>query len=402
VSERPPLNVWRVVVVLALLPVLLGMDRWAYWLSRSVMWLHLRGLGATPSDTASLMTGQALANTVLVVLGGAVALGTGPVAPLVVGLVLSAAGYGILAASSSVSLVWVGVGVLALGQGLAKPAFFALAAAELGHPREQLRALAFVLLYAVLNASALTSGTTAGFLSGRLGAGAFAASAGVTALAVFLALGLAVAWLVTRRPEAAAAEPLRTGRVLMGAAGLIALAAPYVALLTAVSSVAFDATSPSAHAWITVVNPLLVILTSLFVMLVLVVLHLRDVSLPALFVVAAGMCLAALSTAPVMIARTSVVGAAASEGLLGIAEVLVGPFAMARVVGDVPRRFQALVMSGWFVVSGGVPLAVSFVTKALPGSQIVVLALLSVMVFVVGIALLALAKPASRWLYEPR
>ncbi|MCE7893848.1 MAG: hypothetical protein DYH12_29810, partial [Sorangiineae bacterium PRO1] len=111
--------------------------------------------------------------------------------------------------------------------------------------------------------------------------------------------------------------------------------------------------------------------------------------------------LAALAAVPLMLARSSVAAAAISEGALGVAEVLVGPFAMARVVGDVPRRFQTLVMSGWFVVSGAVPIATSFVTRSFPKAELIVLALVALGVFVAGAVLLFTAKPLSRWLYAP-
>ncbi|GMV12858.1 MAG: hypothetical protein HS104_08970 [Polyangiaceae bacterium] len=400
--DRPPLNLWRVVLALALLPVVLGLDRWAYWLSRSVLWLHLRDIGLPISTTGSLMTTQATLNAFLVVAGGLVALGTGPVIPLVVGLVLSALGYLVIAGGQSPGAVWLGIGVLAMGQGLAKPACFAIAAAELGHPREQLRALAFVLLYAVLNASALSSGSTAGLLATTFGARAgFASAAGATGLGALFAIALGVAWLLTRRSEPAPPEPLRTGRVLLGAAGLVALGAPYSALLTVVSSTSFSATGSTSMAWVTVVNPGMVIATSLLVIPILTLLHLRGVALPALLVVAVGLCLAALAAVPLMLARSSVAAAAISEGALGVAEVLVGPFAMARVVGDVPRRFQTLVMSGWFVVSGAVPIATSFVTRSFPKAELIVLALVALGVFVAGAVLLFTAKPLSRWLYAP-
>ncbi|MCC6898582.1 MAG: hypothetical protein IT377_06385 [Polyangiaceae bacterium] len=401
-EQRPGLNVWRVALVLTLLPAVLGVERWAYWMSRGVLFMHLRDIGVAPGSVGTIMTAQVLANTLLVVLGGVVAIAAGPVLPLISGVAISVVGYALIAASDGTAMVWIGMAVLGLGQGLSKPAFFAVAAAELAHPREQLRALAFVLLYAVLNASALTSSTAAGVVTARMGATAvFVTAAGAAAVGAVLAAGLGVAWFFTRRGAVTAPSPLRTGRVLWGALGLIALAAPYVAQLTLVSSLSFDAAASGSLSWLTMINPVAVILGSCLVMGVLVVLHLRQVELPALLVVAAGLCLAGLSAVPLMLARTSVWAAVASEGTLGLAEVLVGPFAMARVIGDVPRRFQALVMSAWFVVSGGVPVLVSFFSRRFPRAEIFLLAAAALGVFVLGAVLLFTAKALSRWLYEP-
>lgn len=401
-DARPDVNAWRVGLVLTLLPMVLGLERWAYWMSRGALFMHLRGLGVASESIRSVMTGQVVANTLLVLLGGLVAVAAGPVVPLAAGVAISVVGYALIAASDGSPMVWVGMGVLALGQGLCKPAFFAVAASELGHPREQLRTLSFVLLYAVLNASALTSSTAAGVVTTRMGASAvFATAAGAAALGALLAAGLGIAWFLTRERKAPDPSPLSTGRVLWGALGLVALAAPYVALLTLVSSLSFDASSRSSLSWLTLVNPLLVILGSCLVMGVLAVLHLRRLELPALLVVAVGLCLAAVAAVPLMLARTSLWAAFTAEGTLGLAEVLVGPFAMARLVGDVPRRFQTLVMSGWFVVSGGVPVAVSSLSRAFPQAEIFGLAAVAVAVFVIGVALMLTAKALSRWLYEP-
>ena len=179
-----------------LLPVVLLLERFAYYGMRSVLYTDLMGAGAM--DAAAMGTHVRYITWMIALsppLGGLLAFVLLPRWTLVAGLAVTAAGYALVAMLGSASLA--AFSVLAIGLGLVRPAIFATAALAVRDPDESARAALFVGMYLAVNAGSFAGSIVSGALpqTGEVGPFVIITIAGAVfvALALLLAAGVALA-----------------------------------------------------------------------------------------------------------------------------------------------------------------------------------------------------------------
>jgi dipeptide/tripeptide permease len=356
----------RVITTFLLLPLLLGLERGGFYAMRSALPLELVHSGGSSADFRAVyqvMNGVTL-TTLLV--AAAIGIFARPVWLLLAGSLIAITGYGVLAfAGRSGVPLWAGIVVIALGQGLAKPAVYALAALELRHPREQLRSALFVLLYGGVNAGAFFAAMSTPLLY-RGGSGiAFLVAFGFQVVAAGLVIVLAVVGFATRKDPPEPAKDAPPGnRVILGAALVALLLLPYFVDTMLCHDVQYDifrraGLSPASFAGYTSVNPSVVMGTAGLCALASLVLHFLGVRLPALYATAAGFCLTALAATPFILYGSPTSSSTPALSLvvlalfaLAVGEVLVTPYALSRMLGDAPPRATVALSAGWFLISG--------------------------------------------------
>lgn len=407
-DAKLPLNLGRVLSVFLLLPVVLGLERWAFWGARSMLPLHLMdAVGMTREEMGTLLSVQAGLGTLALLVGGALAIATGPAPTLALGALLSIAGYAGLAAASSAPAIWAALLVLALGQGLLKPSAMALAVVELPHPRSHLRAAALVVLYATTNVSALAAGPAASAVARQVGfRAAFVSSAVMATLAALLAVVFAALWYALRAkaPEEAQ-ERLEPRKVALGGLVIVLALAPYQMLISLHSSVAMDLAYKGSSAvsvgTIAGLNPVAVLISAFVVLACLVAFHSMRLGSHTLYAIGGGLSLTAFAMIPLLLSGGSLVAIGTSEVAVGVAEVLVTPFALSRIAGDLPPRFAALGVAVYQSVAALLGLAATALRGALVGAGPLMVGVAALVVLVVGIATFAAAAPLKRALYTP-
>ena len=149
----------RYVVLLLVFPAVVALERFAHYAVRSQLFMFMRSSAADggldmpikaaidASALLGVMTGLAP------LLGGLVAIATGPRIPMVAGAVCGALAYAALAVSSQGTLVMV-FALWALGYGLLLPSLYAALGREVADQSEGLRVAPFVLMYGAVNAGA--------------------------------------------------------------------------------------------------------------------------------------------------------------------------------------------------------------------------------------------------------
>lgn len=159
------------------LVLLVLLERLGYYAARADLVLFMMGgpqeggLGMSQSsalEAYGLWTGLLYA---MPLLGGVVAIFTGPRVPLVLGAVLTSLGFwalGNVPAGAAESLM-LPLALVTLGQGLFKPSLYVLAADELPHPREGGRNALFVALYVAINLGATLSAVVSQLLVQAMG-----------------------------------------------------------------------------------------------------------------------------------------------------------------------------------------------------------------------------------------
>ncbi len=399
----------RLIALFLLLPATFALDRVAYYGMRSVLSLHLlRGLGASTADIGTLMSASFIAGAFTVFLGGLACLVLRPSIVMAAGAAIGVIAYGVLSLSSSVPVVWAAVLLLALGQGLLKPAVFAVAIVELPWPKEHLRSALVVLLYATTNAGALSGSSGSSFVATHSGeAVSFALSSGLALVSVVLALGVVAVDFVTRRPQP---EPgPRPGAAVAGAGVLLFATLPYYAAMSLAGAYQFEVLRASgvataSYASVFSLNPLTVMLVSAPLFIGLIIVHLTKVRVSSLFGVGAGLTLFALAMTPLLLSsgpsNALLLVGSASVGM-AVGEALVGPLMISRALGDIPPRFIGLAAAVVFAVSYGVGTLVDMLATAWSKGLPVLVALSAVACLITGLAVLALTPLMVRRLYTP-
>lgn len=402
------MNVARVVLVATLVPATVLLERFGYYLTRSMLSVHLVNLGMDRATMGQLFAFQAIAAAGFALLGGLLAVAIGPAATLALGMGVALVGHALLAASSSSVVVWVAAGAFGLGLGLLRPSTYALAASELRHPNEHLRNAAFVGIYAAANAAGLVAPAAGGALAGASGArAAFGAGAAVAAVGLLASIGLGLGWLFTRRKVEGDAPPSPAlGKLLAGAGLLLAIGVIFTLHIGFGSDAQFSAlrtagTPIAQYSLALGVNPATVLITGLVAIVACVVLHFTRVRLTALFAVALGACLGGAATLPLLVGGPGIAGVYAFAALTGVAEVLVLPFALSRFSGDFPARWVPLLLGAWVAFTGGAALLGNALGGWLHGSERLLVAVSAAFVFLLGGGLIFAAAPLARSLYAP-
>ncbi len=401
----------RRIALFLLLPAAFAFERLAYYGMRSVLALHLmRNLGQSYHGIGQIYSAMAIASVFTLLIGGALCVGLRPSIVLALGSIIGVVGYGLLSISSSVALVWAGVLVLSLGQGLLKPAAFALAASEQPLPREHLRSALFVLMYGATNLSALAGTSGSGAIASHAGESAsFGVATGFAVVGVLLAAGTTAVDFLMKQSEAAEPGP-SAGRAVAGGAILLGCAVPYYATMGLSSSYQLPllrsgGVSMSSIATFYMLNPVTVLLATGVLFVVLIVLHFTRVKVSAVSGIGIGLAIYAAGATPLLLASTFPGGVflavGASAVVMAVGESLVGPLLLSRVIGDIPPRFAGLVAGTLLAVTYGVNWLSDVVANAWPVATSTLLALAVLACLLVGVTLLVLASAIRRRFYEP-
>lgn len=335
------------------LPLLLGLDRLAYYSTRSVLALYMMsGLAIEPSAARAdyaQFTGLMMLTPII---GGLLAIGIGPRITLLGGALCAAFGYMTIplvpAAALPIPLV-----LLAIGLGMVRPSVFAIVGSELGGRHEPWRNALSALLYLAVNLGAALAPLGAGRIAAKLGfASVFYLSGGLTLLVAVLAAGTAAVQRFGPPPD----EAPRARGAELGILALLIVAGSYLSGLGVVSDVQFgalDAPGASGPPGLLVsLNPIVVSVATVVLAIVLVVLAVNKVRAPTLPIIGAGMIVFALGVAPLLFSGGgSRGGVVASIMLTALGEALVGPLLLSRVSADTHPRFATLVVALWMVAS---------------------------------------------------
>lgn len=393
----------RILTFLAL-PLVIGLDRLAYYGARSVLVLYMTrpaaegGLGLESREAMvdyGVFTALVLFSPIL---GGLLAIGIGPRLTLVVGAALSALGYVILGVAPAQAMV-VPFVMLAIGQGLVRPSLFAIVGGELGRRYESWRNALCAVLYVAINVGAMLAPVASTLMSRSGFAPVFFTSAGLMALAAVVATGLAVVQRFGPPPDEA--PPWRGAEI--GILMLLLMAMPYLSGLEAVSTAQYSVLERSAGGSLDLslmtLNPTIVTLASLMFALVLVVFALSKVRAPTIPVLGVGLIVFAVGVAPLLFADGMRSAVVASIAVTALGEALVGPLLISRASADTNPRFATLVVAGWLVFAG---LFARSPDRVSPGNRVFVHVTLIVTVLgclAIGAVLVALYKRIERQLF---
>jgi dipeptide/tripeptide permease len=402
--------VLRRIALFLLLPGAFALERLAYYGMRSVLSLHLmRNLGATAASMGQIYAAIGIANIFAVLVGGAVCILIRPSIVLLVGSIIGVLGYGLLSISSSVALVWLAILILSMGQGLLKPAAFALAASELPFPHEHLRSALMVLMYGATNLSALAGSSGSGAIAVRTGENvSFALATGFAVVGVLLAAGAAAVDYLVKRDSEPEPGP-SAGGVAAGGGILLALALPYYSTMGLAGSYQFEALqragATGSMAALYAINPVTVLLTTGVLFVVFLVLHFTRVRVSSLFGIGSGLAIYALGATPLLLVTTfpssAMLGVGASAVAMAVGESLVGPLLLSRVVGDIPARFAGVAAGVLLAVSYGVSWIADAISRPWPAATGILLSLGVVVCLAVGVLLLAITPMMGRRFYAP-
>jgi POT family proton-dependent oligopeptide transporter len=415
-----------------MLVLAIGLERFAYYGTRSGMMIHLvTNEGMDTGEARRLYTTVTMLALFTPLLGGLLALGVGPRITAVAGAGLALVGYGLLVVGAPTALCLV---VVALGAGIFRPCPWAIAAEELSHetspsgaaqgdaPMSARRFAAVAamacVLYGSVNGAAAASSYVMGFLrntSGPRAVFAFAAFVMVLCLAIS-----GVVFFFGRTTDAktasAALDPYRapgaaplrvarpaTGLAFAGLALLLVIELPY-SMASALSFYPVEmgqsgaGLSSATIELISLVNPLVVVVATVFAFALLLVATLQRWSTPPLLLYGVGVLVFAVGLVPLAL------GSSVALLLLGITitavgEALVAPIAMAYAALAAKGRPAALVVSVWILLSNAGS-QISRVMSAERGFR-PLLIVLAVILVVAGGATLAVARMVHRTLFDP-
>ena len=405
---RPSTRAFFVVVAL---PLLLLLERLAWYGTRSVQFLHLDQLGWTPTDIGQLVSIQTVVLAVVTVLSGVLALGVGPLPLISLGLLLAGAGYAMVPMFDPGS-VEVPLYLVVVGTALFRPAVWAAVLIPLCRPRETGRIGACILLYGASNAAALAASPGAAWLRSHFGSETvYTGASAVVGLAFLGSLALAAGWLATRGEEAKAAPgPSRTFDVplLLAAAALgVLLFIPWAGLMSgfqAIYTVLWDLPFVAGNETIwTSLNPAIVIFLALLFSSILLVLVLFEKTVPALLLVGAGLFLIATGLIALAIepVRMTAWGFGLGLALVSVGEITAAPALLSRIGGDVHWRLTTLFVALWLSTSSLGYWATGALGAVGIQSQFGVPLAFAIITVPIALVLLVVAIPLQRRLFAP-
>ncbi len=353
---------WVRIATAALLPPVAFLESLAWYGCMAVFFIYLSdvlGLGITTAGTAYSIVRLCSMGGIL--LAGLVAVGIGGHFTLVLGLVTMAAGMAGLALATDTT-VWPVIVLLALGVGGYRVGVFAAAARPFGHPRGHLRDALFVGLWASFNAGAMV-GPLASSWSASSGIGhrpSLHLLGGVLLLAAILAsvLGLLVLRASREPPEPEDSGRRFSGRLLAVAVGIIVVCAlpwgAYGIVGMLHTEVVWELEFRVSPELLYAINPAIILLGSLLLVPLLVILHVARVQVPATVPIGVGLVLfglgLALLAAPLPGDR--LIPFLAGTVVMTVGELLLGPFVLSRVAGDLHWRLAPLAIAVWLAASG--------------------------------------------------
>ncbi|MBK8252999.1 MAG: hypothetical protein IPK82_10055 [Polyangiaceae bacterium] len=354
----------RILVFLAL-PAMLLLERIAYYGTRSTLMVFMSspdgGLAMTRESARDLYKSFTLWVLLAPLLGGLISIATGPRVIVMIGALVTAIGYFLIAGSTAGSLS-TALLVIALGQGLLKPGLFAVAGQEMGLRLDNARAALCFLLYGAINLGASLANLGSGSVAKAAGLkAAFGASGTLMIVVLVAAIGLsAVLQWVDKKPEPAATSL----RAEMGIGLTLALILPASFGLGAMGDVMFDAIKASpdgfssrATSWLFNVNPVVIGLTAVAAAAVMLAVAMGDrVKLPQHYVLAGGLVVYALGGIILAVGGNplSIPVAALGTAVAALGEGLLFPLGIARAISVSSHRYTGITIAVWLVVTGAV------------------------------------------------
>lgn len=390
-----------------LLPFALTIHTLGYYAARSSVWQHASALGAPVADIRDLLTFSVVAMACGALLSAGVGAVAGPLPTLILAMLASAAGSSVIAASSGMAGLSLGLAIVSVAAGALHRALQVGLAREFGRGWESARTAVLLLAYGGVNLAALPSG----FLSVGLrevvgdeaGRAVFAGSAALTLLAAGLAAGLLwFGWSTVRAEDRRLHGPtLAVVAVTVGVGG-VALSAWEVAFGVQTELITQSFSSSLDGAWIYSINPAVVLITSILAALGLGVAQALKVAVPGLAVAGLGGLLCAVALVPTVTLGEGEAGIALLVGLVvvgAIGEPLLWAGLLSRVTGEVDVRLTlvAAALLGVAGYSGGtVRRALGELLEGPAGA--VAASGLGGVLGVTGVLMLIAAWPVRSWL----
>jgi dipeptide/tripeptide permease len=239
---------------------------------------------------------------------------------------------------------------------------FAAAARPFGHPRGHLRDALFVGLWATFNGGALLGPMVSKWTSywGIEYRPTLIVLGGVALLAALLAavLGLVVLKGSRGEPEPGDSGRLFSGRILLAALGLIALCVlpwgSYGVLGMLQADAIWELEERLDHEVLYALNPAILILGSLVLVPLLAILHVARVHVPTTVPIGAGLVLFGLGVAVFAagLPGDTLVAFIGGTVVMTVGELLLGPFVLSRVAGDMHWRLAPLLIGVWLAGTG--------------------------------------------------
>lgn len=342
-------------VHLAAVPLLILLERFAYYATRSVLtqWF-LFGVGLSDLEMVDVYGWLMFGFGTSPILGALVVVALGPYWAGLLGGLTCALGVGLLIGIEGPGWL-VGMSLLVAGQGLIRPALWTLLAVQLTGHRELGRVALFAAAYFAVNVGAAAGGYS-GFLSDQYGF--FPFFAGSAAVFTFTALVLPALWLLGRNQEWPTPSLEQSLPVTGRAVGVLVLTVPFWTLVTLGSSASVQVLMNQA----TVVGSStfytanLVGLTAMALLLVPLMTgaQLADLRFPSLVLAGVGLMAAGLGSVGVLPSLSGVLG---MSGLvvttlaLAASEGVALPVAMASILGDTHWRVVPLLVGLWSAAS---------------------------------------------------
>ena len=402
----------RALLVVVALPLLLLLERLAWYGTRTISFPYLQELGWTSVDVGVFHGVQNAVLPLVTVLSGLLALAVGPLPMIALGLLFAATGYAMVPMFDP-SGVEVPLYLTVVGTALFRPAIWAALLIPLARPRESGRIGACILLYGVSNAGAVAASPGASWLMSQFGSETvYTVAAALAGLGFLGSLAVAGGWVGTAAEEAAAPPgPSRRLEwpVVLAVAGLgVVLFIPWAGLMTgfeAVYSTLWELDFVAGHESIwTAMNPAIVIFLALLLASIFLMLTMLEKTVPALLLAGGGMVILAVGLIAVAIGpiRESPWGFGAAFALVSVGEVLAAPALISRIGGDVHWRLTTLFVALWLATSQ-LGYAASGVLRGsgLMENPFGLPLAFAIMAIPLGLVLLVVAIPLQRRLFDP-
>lgn len=376
-----------------LLPIAFLLERSAWFAVRSILWEHIAGPGAEFADRASAVVRTTSWLVVLSpIAGAAVGYALGARRTLLIGMLSLCAGYLLLVEGS---LAWPAAVIVALGLGLVRPAFLAVAGLVSPDPAETPRTTFFLFLYVMTTLAALLGPSFAGAFPAQ---DLFWVIVGAVALTVIATVAISIHAGVASIQRAQLPQPPRRAHPFAGAAVLLAML--FLAITVLRLGTALQAQSSVASQVQPYVHPVTVIVVIFLLGLVWIGISIGNTRIRASSPATVGLIV--LAFAPVLIGLSLadpgwryrdvlqlvfLVGGVA----LAAGEALVMPFLLSRISAGAPPKWSVAVAAAWLLATSLTSGLLAFTPDSMV-VQVIALAFASLACLIAGIVLLVKRK----------
>lgn len=393
-----PLPRW---LTFGILPVVVFCDAFSWYAMYSLIALHLNDAGMSVEQVGTLLSISRWLIVGATLVGGILAIGTGPWILLGAGALIASAGLGLMSLSTDTATV--GLALAAIGHGLMRPGLWGAAARAFEGRHEPMRNGLFVLLWGSTNVAALISPAASASARSALD---FTAITLVGALLVSFAMVLAVigggvTWHVHRHDPPEPGFAIQ-GRHALAVGGIVLLAGlPWGAygLVYRTLDEAFRHLPVAQRGLWYSINPTAVSVVAGLLCVVFVVLFLLKKQVPTLLFAGIGMALVGIGAAVLGLASSGIPSMPlVLAGILisALGEVMAGPLLISRIAGDMPKRLVCLAPALWLFVTGAMSSVLFAAVAAVPDIADAAIWVIAALSFVVGAVFAAGAYPARK------